>query len=83
MGAYAHVHWMESIMSGIIFGSAMILLYVSANSYTINSYSSYAASAISAKTLMQSEIGVMVPLFITSMFHNMGFQWAGQGGARN
>ena len=55
----------------------MILLYVSANSYIINFYLSYAASAIAAKTLMQSEIGVMVPLFVTPMFHNMVFQWAG------
>ena len=47
------------------------------NSYIINSYSSYTASAIAAKTLMQSEISAMVPLFITPMFHNMGFQWAG------
>lgn len=64
-------------MSGVIFGFAMILLYVSANSYIIDSYSSYAASAIAAKTLMRSEIGAMVPLFVTPMFHNMGFQWAG------
>ena len=26
---------------------------------------------------MQSEIGVMVLLFVTPMFHNMGLQWAG------
>ena len=54
----------------------MILLYIFTNSYIINSYSSYATSAITAKTLMWSEISAMVPLFITPMFHNMGFQWA-------
>lgn len=55
----------------------MILLYVSANSYIVDSYSSFAASAIAAKTLLRSEIGSSVPLFVNQMFHNMGFQWAG------
>lgn len=55
----------------------MILLYVSANSYIVDSYSSYAASAIAAKTLLRSEVGASIPLFVNQMFHNMGFQWAG------
>lgn len=55
----------------------MILIYISANSYIVDSYSSYAASAIAAKTLLRSEIGAMVPLFVTQMFTNMGFQYAG------
>ena len=51
--------------------------YISANSYIVDSYSNFAASAIAAKTLMRSEIGAMVPLYVTQMFHNMGFQYAG------
>lgn len=64
-------------ISGFLFGFAMISIYVSANSYIIDSYSSYAASAMAAKTFIRSEVGAMVPLFVTPMFHNMGFQWAG------
>jgi len=55
----------------------MIMIYVSANSYIVDSFSNYAASALAAKTLMRSEVGAMVPLFVTPMFHNMGFQYAG------
>lgn len=76
-GAYANVHWIAPLISGVIFGFAMILLYISANSYIIDSYSSYAASAIAAKTLLRSEAGAMVPLFAEQMFHKMGFQYAG------
>lgn len=64
-------------ISGYLFGFAMILVYVSANSYIIDSYSNYAASAMAAKTLLRSEVGAMVPLFVSQMFHGMGFQWAG------
>ncbi|PPQ69265.1 hypothetical protein CVT24_000071 [Panaeolus cyanescens] len=76
-GAYAWVHWIAVCISGFVFGFAMILLYVSANSYIIDSYSDYAASAMAAKTFLRSEIGAMVPLFVDPMFNNMGFQYAG------
>jgi hypothetical protein len=68
---------MGPCVSGTLFGFAMIFIYVAANSYIVDSYSDYAASAIAAKTLMRSEIGAMVPLFVTQMFHGMGFQYAG------
>ncbi len=64
-------------VSGTLFGIAMIMIYVSANSYIIDSYSSYAASAMAAKTFLRSECGAMVPLFVDQMFDNLGFQYAG------
>ncbi|KIJ54461.1 hypothetical protein M422DRAFT_73490 [Sphaerobolus stellatus SS14] len=76
-GAYSHVHWIAPCISGTLFGFALILIYVGANSYIVDSYSNYAASALAAKTLMRSEVGAMVPLFVNPMFHNMGFQYAG------
>ncbi|KII93524.1 hypothetical protein PLICRDRAFT_395433 [Plicaturopsis crispa FD-325 SS-3] len=76
-GAYAHVNFMGPCVGGALFGFAMILLYVSANSYIVDSYSQFAASAIAAKTFLRSEVGASVPLFVEQMFHHMGFQWAG------
>lgn len=55
----------------------MILIYVSANSYIIDSYPHIAASALAAKTFMRSICGAMVPLFVNQMFHGLGFQYAG------
>ncbi|PPR07179.1 hypothetical protein CVT26_012609 [Gymnopilus dilepis] len=76
-GAYKWVHWIAVCISGFLFGFAMIIIYISANSYIIDSYSDYAASAMAAKTFVRSEIGAMVPLFVEQMFHGMGFQFAG------
>ncbi|WRT64415.1 uncharacterized protein IL334_001347 [Kwoniella shivajii] len=76
-GAYAHVHWMGMMVGGAIFGFCMVSVYISANSYIVDSYAEVAASAVAAKTLMRSLIGASVPLWITQLFHNLGFQYAG------
>ncbi|KAJ7708250.1 MFS polyamine transporter [Mycena rosella] len=76
-GGYSWVNFMGPCVAGAIFGFSMILIYVAANSYIVDSYSAYAASAIAAKTLMRSLIGSAVPLYVDQMFKNMGFQWAG------
>ncbi|KAJ6551859.1 hypothetical protein B0H19DRAFT_1264487 [Mycena capillaripes] len=76
-GGYSWVNFMGPCVAGALFGFSMILIYVSANSYIIDSYSDYAASAIAAKTVMRSLVGAAVPLYVNQMFANMGFQWAG------
>ncbi|KAF8910195.1 MFS polyamine transporter [Gymnopilus junonius] len=76
-GAYKWVHWFGVCFSGFLFGFAMLIIYISANSYIIDSYSDYAASAMAAKTFVRSEVGAMVPLFVEQMFHHMHFQYAG------
>ncbi|KAJ9107388.1 hypothetical protein QFC21_000838 [Naganishia friedmannii] len=76
-GGYEWVHWIGPCVGGALFGFAMLLIYVSANSYIVDSYITYAASALAAKTFMRSEIAATVPLWVVQMFHNMGFQYAG------
>jgi multidrug resistance protein len=75
--SYEGVHWIGPMVAGTLFGIAMIMIYISANSYIVDSYSNFAASAVAAKTLMRSTVGATVPLWVTQMFHNMGFQYAG------
>ncbi|KAF9451470.1 hypothetical protein P691DRAFT_663171, partial [Macrolepiota fuliginosa MF-IS2] len=53
-GATPWVHWILPCIR-TIFGFSMILLYVSANSYIIDSYSNYGASTMAVKTFMRSE----------------------------
>ena len=48
-GAYPWVHWIGVCISATCFGTSMILLYVSANAYIIDSYSTFAATAMAAK----------------------------------
>ncbi|KAM0748673.1 MFS polyamine transporter [Meredithblackwellia eburnea MCA 4105] len=75
-GAYEWVNFMGPCVGGALFGISCILIYVSANSYIVDSYSEYAASAIAAKTLLRSEVASAVPLYINQMISGMGFQYA-------
>lgn len=75
--SYDGIIWVGPAAAGVLFGFAMLVIYISANSYIVDSYSNFAASAVAAKTLMRSLIGASVPLWITQMFHNMGFWQAG------
>lgn len=75
--SYKGVHWIGPCVAGTMFGFNMLIIYISANSYIVDSYSEYAASAVAAKTLMRSCAGASVPLWITQMYHSLGFQYAG------
>lgn len=63
---------MGPCVAGSLFGFVMILPYVFASSYIVDSYSAFAASAIAAKTLMRSEVASAVPLFVNQMFPGFG-----------
>ncbi|KAF5389508.1 hypothetical protein D9757_004190 [Collybiopsis confluens] len=67
-GAYPWVHWMGVCVSGFMFGFALLIIYISGNSYIVDTYSDYAAIA---------GISAMVPLYVIQMFNNMGFQCSG------
>lgn len=45
-------------------------------SYLIDTYVEYAASAFSANTIVRSSVGAAFPLFTVQMFHKLGINWA-------
>lgn len=77
-GGYEWVHWIAPCISGFLFGLAMLPIYVGANAYIVDSYAHVAASAIAAKTLMRSEVGASVPLWVQPMFVSWLFFFDGQ-----
>lgn len=65
---YEHhpVHWIGPMVAGVLFGFSMLIIYISANSYIVDSYANFAASAVAAKTFMRSCIGASVPLWVST-----------------
>lgn len=72
----SHVHWIGVTMAGVPFGAAMVAVYISANSYIIDTYQRYTASAVAAKTFLRSIVGATVPLWVNQMYAGMTPQWA-------
>ncbi|KAG8731223.1 hypothetical protein FRC11_004697 [Ceratobasidium sp. 423] len=71
-----HVHWIGTAIAGVPFGAAMVTVYISANSYIIDTYQRYTASAVAAKTFLRSIVGATVPLWVNQMYAGMTPQWA-------
>lgn len=65
------------ILSGIPFGFSLVAIYISANSYLVDTYLRYGASAMAAKTFARSMAGASVPLWINYMYGTLGNRWAG------
>lgn len=49
-------------IAGIPFGFSLVGIYISANSYLVDAFSQYGASAMAAKTLVRSLLGATVPM---------------------
>ncbi|GHJ84534.1 hypothetical protein NliqN6_0936 [Naganishia liquefaciens] len=67
-GGYDWEHGTGPCVGGCLFRLAMLLVYVSASSYIVDSYVTYAASAMAAKPLSPSLAGASVPLWVTQIF---------------
>ncbi len=65
------------IISGIPFGFGLVGIYISANTYLVDTYSRYGASAMAAKTFARSMAGASVPLWINYEYEHLGNRWAG------
>ncbi|WWD19342.1 hypothetical protein CI109_103801 [Kwoniella shandongensis] len=75
--SYSDVHWIAPCFGTALFGFAMIAIYVGANSYIVDSFSNYAASAMAAKTFLTRLVGGAIPMFVDRLYHSrMQPRWA-------
>ncbi|TVY45544.1 MFS transporter [Lachnellula subtilissima] len=70
------IHWIVPMLSGIIFGIALMLIMVSIFNYLTDSYGIYSASALGAASCVRSMCGACLPLAAHSMYSNLGVAWA-------
>ena len=61
--SYPTLHWSGTILAGIPFGLAQILLFLSIMNYLADCYLQYAASALAANSLLRSVLGATFPLW--------------------
>ncbi|KAF8524920.1 MFS polyamine transporter [Hysterangium stoloniferum] len=68
--AEKHVFW---IVVDILHSAGMILIFQSIQSYVIDAFTLYAASALAAVTFIRSIAGFAFPLFAPAMYNALGY----------
>lgn len=73
--AQAHVHWILPNIGACIFCAGTIVGFQCIQTYLVDSYTRFAASAIAAATVLRSLAGFGFPLFAPAMFAALDFGW--------
>ncbi|CEH13727.1 Synaptic vesicle transporter SVOP and related transporters (major facilitator superfamily) [Ceraceosorus bombacis] len=69
------VHWIVPDIGGLIFAIGMLATFTPIQSYIVDSYTLYAASAIGAVAFLRSLAGFGFPLFAPTMYAKLGLGW--------
>ncbi|KAL3456369.1 major facilitator superfamily domain-containing protein [Aspergillus heterothallicus] len=69
------VHWIVPIIGMFPFGVAMMGVYMPIQTYVIDCYPKYAASANATLTATRSLVGALLPLAGPAMFEALGLGW--------
>jgi hypothetical protein len=64
------------IIGSSIFGAGVFLVYAGVFTFLVDSYPTYAASALAANSFTRSMFAASFPLFGNAMYNNLGYQWA-------
>lgn len=73
--AQARVHWIMPNIGAAIFGAGVIVAFQCIQTYLVDSYTRFAASAISAATVLRSLAGFGFPLFAPYMYQALDYGW--------
>ncbi|CCM02926.1 uncharacterized protein FIBRA_05040 [Fibroporia radiculosa] len=71
--AEAHTHWIGPDIGIVVVGAGMILNFQCIQTYVIDTFTLYAASALAAVTFLRSCAGFGFPLFAPAMFNALGY----------
>ncbi|KAJ5386351.1 hypothetical protein N7509_008892 [Penicillium cosmopolitanum] len=70
-----HVHWIVPIIGMFPFGVGMMGVFMPIQTYIIDCYPAYAASANATLTATRSLVGAFLPLAGPAMFDSLGLGW--------
>ncbi|KAF2214250.1 hypothetical protein CERZMDRAFT_37787 [Cercospora zeae-maydis SCOH1-5] len=73
--AQFEVHWIVPNIGTAIFAAGNQLVFQNCQTYLVDSYTRYAASAIAATAVLRSFGGFAFPLFASAMYSSLGYGW--------
>jgi len=69
------VQWVVPIFGTLLVGIGLIAAFMCINTYLVDTFSMYAASAMAANTVLRSLFGALFPLFGLQMYNTLGLGW--------
>ena len=73
--AQAKIHWIMPNIGAVIFAAGVIINFQVIQTYLVDAYQRYAASAVSAGTFLRSLAGFGFPLFAPYMYDALHYGW--------
>lgn len=73
--AQAHAHFIVPILGTVLIAFGMLSVMLPVQSYLVDAYTQYAASAIAASTILRSLLGALLPLAGQPLFDKLGIGW--------
>lgn len=73
--AQYQTHWVVPLFGTLVVGVGLIAAFMCINTYLVDCFGVYAASAIAANTVLRSIFGSVMPLFGLQMYDAMGLGW--------
>lgn len=73
--AEARMHWIMPDIGVAILAASTICGYQAIQTYVIDSYTKYAASAVASITFLRSIAGFAFPLFAPELYAQLGYGW--------
>ncbi|KAI9659910.1 MAG: hypothetical protein M1821_001262 [Bathelium mastoideum] len=70
-----NVYWLVPVIGTVPIGAGLILNLVPVQTYFVDAYTRYAASAIAANTIVRSLVGGVLPLAGQPMYTKLGYGW--------
>lgn len=74
--SFPSVHWIVPIIASTFFGAGIYIIILAVLNYVVDSYQSYAASALAGVILIRNLVGAGFPLFAAQMYDYLGLEWA-------
>jgi MFS family permease len=74
-GVEYRVHWIVPQIGTAVTGFGSILIFISIQTYLIDAFEQYAASAVGANAVLRGTVGALLPLSGLSLYDALGWGW--------
>lgn len=69
------VHWVVPLLGTLVVGIGICVTNININTYLVDAFTVYAASALAASTVLRSLFGALFPLFALQLYHALDYGW--------